>query len=96
MEDAIAIALHSAMSHLAHQRRYVRMLFVDYNPAFNTIIPDILTRKLAELQILLPTCSWIKDFLSNRLQCVRLGPHLSSTLDLSTGSPQDCVLSLLL
>lgn len=55
------------MSHLVHQRRHVRILFVGYNPAFNTIIPDILTRKLADLQIPLPTFSWIKDFLSNRL-----------------------------
>uniref|UniRef100_A0A3B3BNL8 Reverse transcriptase domain-containing protein n=1 Tax=Oryzias melastigma TaxID=30732 RepID=A0A3B3BNL8_ORYME len=42
------------------------------------------------------TCHWIKDFLTNRPQQVKLGPHLSSTLQLSTGSPQGCVLSPLL
>ncbi|KAF7646918.1 hypothetical protein LDENG_00180700, partial [Lucifuga dentata] len=42
------------------------------------------------------TCAWIKNFLTDRPQSVRLGSHLSSTLTLSTGSPQGCVLSPLL
>lgn len=40
-EDAIAIALHTALSHLEHHESYVRMLFINYSSAFNTIIPDI-------------------------------------------------------
>ena len=43
-----------------------------------------------------PICQWIKDFLTDRPQSVKLGPHLSSTITLSTGSPQGCVLSPLL
>lgn len=39
---------------------------------------------------------WIKDFLFNRPQSVRLGPHLSPSLTLSAGAPQGCVLSPLL
>ena len=39
---------------------------------------------------------WIKDFLTDRPQTVRLGPHQSSSLSLSTGAPQGCVLSPLL
>ncbi len=39
-EDAIAKALHNALSHLEHQESYVRMLFIDDSSAFNTIIPD--------------------------------------------------------
>ncbi|KAL2080895.1 hypothetical protein ACEWY4_022748 [Coilia grayii] len=64
--------------------------------AFNTIIPDILIPKLANLGLPPSTCSWIKDFLINRPQHVKLGPHLSSARTLSTGSPQGCVLSPLL
>ena len=37
-EDAIAIALHSALSHLEHRGSYVSILFIDYSSAFNTII----------------------------------------------------------
>uniref|UniRef100_A0A669EHA4 Reverse transcriptase domain-containing protein n=1 Tax=Oreochromis niloticus TaxID=8128 RepID=A0A669EHA4_ORENI len=95
-EDAIATALHAVLSHLEQRQSYVRMLFVDYSSAFNTIIPDILINKLVNLGLPPLTCAWIKDFLTNRPQTVRLGPHLSSTRTLSTGSPQGCVLSPLL
>ncbi len=95
-EDAISVALHSALNHLEKQQSYVRMLFVDYSSAFNTIIPDRLITKLDTLGLPPLTCAWIKDFLTNRPQTVRLGPHLSSTRTLSIGSPQGCVLSPLL
>ena len=72
------------------------MLFIDFSSAFNTIMPDILIPKLINLGLPPPTCSWIKDFLVNRPQQVKLGPHLSSSRTLSTGSPQGCVLSPLL
>ena len=95
-DDAIAIALHSALSHLEKEGSYVRMLFIDFSSAFNTIMPDILIPKLINLGLPPSTCSWIKDFLVNRPQQVKLGPHLSSSRTLSTGSPQGCVLSPLL
>ncbi len=72
------------------------MLFVDYSSAFNAIIPDILITKLSHLGLPPSTCSWIKDFLTNRPQTVKLGPSLSTSSTLSTGSPQGCVLSPLL
>ncbi len=37
--DAIAFTLHTALSHLENKNTYVRMLFVDYSSAFNTIVP---------------------------------------------------------
>ena len=46
-EDALAITLHTALSHLEHRESYVRMLFIDYSSAFNTIIPDILVSKMS-------------------------------------------------
>ena len=95
-DDAISTALHTALSHLEHPGTSVRMLFVDYCSAFNTIIPDILVSKLAALDFPPATCAWIKDFLTNRPQSVKIGTHSSSTLMLSTGSPQGCVLSPLL
>lgn len=48
-EDAIKIALHTALSHLEHPGSYVIMLFIDYSSAFNTIIPDILMDNLHSL-----------------------------------------------
>ena len=61
------------------------MLFIDFSSAFNTIIPDILVSKLTALGLSPSICTRIKNFLSNRPQTVKLGPHLSSTITLSTG-----------
>ena len=38
-DDAISIALHTALSHLDKRNTYVRMLFIPYSSAFNTIVP---------------------------------------------------------
>ena len=95
-EDAVATALHAALSHLEQPGSYVRMLFVDYSSAFNTILPDRLVDILRDLGFPHNTCKWIKSFLSGRCQRVRVGDHTSTALSLSTGSPQGCVLSPLL
>ena len=95
-EDAVATALHAALSHLEQPGSYVRMLFVDFSSAFNTILPHRLVDILGELGFPHNTCMWIKSFLSDRSQRVRLGRHTSTSLSLSTGSPQGCVLSPLL
>ncbi len=42
----IAFTLHTALSHLENKNTYVRMLFVDYSSAFNTIVPATLVAKL--------------------------------------------------
>ncbi|KAI5629002.1 gastrula zinc finger protein XlCGF28.1-like [Silurus asotus] len=96
-EDAIAHLLHTTNSHLDQRNgNYTKMLFVDYSSAFNTIIPSTLTSKLEVLGLSLPLCQWISNFLTDRPQAVRVGKHTSSTLTLSTGAPQGCVLSPLL
>ncbi len=48
-DDAIAFTLHTALSHLENKNTYVRMLFVDYSSAFNTIVPATLVEKLQTL-----------------------------------------------
>ena len=45
-DDAISIELHTALSHLDKRNTYVRMLFIDYSSAFNTIVPTKLIIKL--------------------------------------------------
>jgi hypothetical protein len=45
-DDAVSIALHTALSHLDKRNTYVRMLFIDYSSAFNTIVPSKLINKL--------------------------------------------------
>ena len=96
-DDAVALALHTALTHLdLKKNRCVRMLFVDYSSAFNTIVPAKLDLKLRNLGLHPAMCSWILDFLSDRRQIVRMGNIKSHPLTLNTGAPQGCVLSPLL
>ncbi len=95
-DDAIAFTLHTALSHLENKNAYVRMLFVDYSSAFNTIVPATLVAKLQNLGLNRSLCSRILDFLTGRSQVVRMGNNTSSPLTLNTGAPQGCVLSPLL
>ncbi|KAK3537444.1 hypothetical protein QTP70_010420 [Hemibagrus guttatus] len=94
--DAVATALHAALSHLEQQGSYVRLLFVDFSSAFNTILPYKLMDKLGDLRLPHSTCMWIYSFMTGRSQRVRVGHHTSTVLSISTGSPQGYVLSPLL
>ncbi|XP_076144500.1 cation channel sperm-associated auxiliary subunit delta-like [Alosa pseudoharengus] len=52
--------------------------------------------KLDKLGFSTSLCNWLLDFLLQRPQAVCVGNNTSSTLTLSTGAPQGCVLSPLL
>ncbi len=95
-DDAISTTLHLALTHLEQKDSYVRMLFIDFSSAFNTIIPQQLILKLNLLGLNTSLCNWILDFLTARPQSVPVGRNTSSTTTLSTGAPQGCVLSQLL
>ena len=62
-DDPISIALHTALSHQDKRNTYVRMLFIDYSSAFNTIVPTKLITKLRTLGLNTSLCNWIMDFL---------------------------------
>ncbi len=89
-------ALHPALTHLDKTDTYVRLLFIDFSSAFNTIIPQQLIHKLVQLGLNTSLCNWLLDFLTGRPQAVRVGSNTSSTITLNTGAPQGCVLSPLL
>ena len=93
MDDAVALALHYMLEHLERPGTYVRVLFIDFSSAFNTIIPFKLFDKLAMLNIHPTICHWILDFLLHRSQSVRVNGSISSPVIINTGGPQGCVLS---
>ena len=74
----------------------MRMLFIDYSTAFNSIVPTKRITKLRTLGLNTSLCNWILDFLTGRPQVVRVGYNTSAKLILNTGAPQGCVLSPLL
>ncbi len=96
-DDAISQVLHSSLTHIdCKNGNYVRLLFIDYSSAFNTIVPTKLADKLTDLGLNTSLCDWIQDFLTARPQVVKVGQFTSNSITLNIGAPQGCVLSPLL
>ena len=72
--------------HLDKGNAYVRMLFIDYISAFNTMVPSKLTTKLTALGLKSSLCNWFLDFMTGHPQLVKEGNITSSTLILNTGT----------
>ncbi|KAK3519551.1 hypothetical protein QTP86_013401, partial [Hemibagrus guttatus] len=96
VDDAVNMGLHFILQHLDKSGTYVRLLFMDFTSAFNTIIPTLLQTKLTQLSVPSSICQWITSFLTDRHQLVKLGKFKSNSRTTSTGAPQGCVLSPLL
>ncbi len=95
-DDAISHILHSSLTHIDSKNgNYVRLLFIDYSSAFNTILPSKLA-SLIDLDLNSSLCDWILNFLSGRPQVVKIGQFTSNSITLNVGAPQGCVLSPLL
>ena len=94
VEDAIALCLHNTYEHLEPTRskkqtsdKYVRIRFIDYSSAFNTIVPSKLFLKHLSCGLPCSLCNWLLNFLSQRRQVVRIGTNFSKPLVLNTGAP---------
>ncbi len=97
VEDATLTLLDKIFCHLNNPTKtYVRVLFMDFSSAFNTVQPHILLRHLSDLHVSSNLILWIREFLRERPQCVGINKILSDCLVLNTGVPQGCVLSPLL
>ena len=86
-DDAISIALHTALSHMDKRNTYVRMLFIDYSSAFNTIVPSKFITKLRTLGLNTSLSNWILDFLMPPAQVVRVGNNTLRHADPQHGGP---------
>lgn len=93
VEDSLITMLHKIYEHLDNVDAYVRVLFIDFSSAFNTIQPHVMVNRLVELNVPENLCLWTLEFLTNRKQCVRVNNVTSSMCTTNTGAPQGCVLS---
>jgi len=93
VEDATLTILNKIYTHLEKPRAYVRILFVDFSSAFNTIQPHLLVKKLTSLDVSHSLIRWISNFLTQRTQYVCVNGTSSSSIMINTGAPQGCVLS---
>ena len=91
--DAISTLTHLTLKHLEGKEAYARLLFIDFSSAFNTIHPDILLYKLAQLDVNPFIIKWYFSFLSERPQRVRFNSVFSEETRCSTGVPQGTVSS---
>ncbi|KAI3364649.1 hypothetical protein L3Q82_011427, partial [Scortum barcoo] len=66
VEDAILYLLHRAHSHLDKGSGTVRILFLDFSSAFNTIQPTLLRDKLSRMGVDPQLMDWISDYLTRQ------------------------------
>ena len=101
VEDATLSLIDYVLKHVdkpnsADYKHFVKILFVDFSSAFNTIQPHLMMQKLQNMNLNSQIILWVNNFLTNRPQYVRFMDSHSSTLVTNTGAPQGCVLSPLL
>ena len=73
-------------------REPVDIVFLDYAKAFDSVVHNKLLYKLSCYGVCHMLLDWIRDFLSDRMQCVRIGSSLSSYCKVLSGVPQGSVL----
>lgn len=79
-----------------NNKRMSVVSFIDLTKAFDTVNHNILLKKLDHLGIKGNLNKCIKNYLTNREQCTRVGESMSEPLTVSCGVPQGSVLGPLL
>ena len=83
-EDATLTLLHNAYNHLGKPGSFVRILFIDFSSAFNTIQSHLVASKRLKLDVKPRLILWIVDFLVNHSRTVHHQAVLSSFHRFST------------
>ena len=91
-DDAVLYSLENIYSHLEKTGSTVRLMFFDFSSALSTIQQHLLVQKLLNMKLPSSVISWIFDYLTSRLQYVRLNGLLLSAISTNTGAPQGTVL----
>ena len=74
----------------------IYIVYLDFKKAFDSVPHQRLLSKLAVYGITGNIFKWIKDFLTNRHQRVRVGNHYSPMTEVLSGIPQGSVLGPIL
>uniref|UniRef100_A0A3Q3EXG8 Reverse transcriptase domain-containing protein n=1 Tax=Labrus bergylta TaxID=56723 RepID=A0A3Q3EXG8_9LABR len=86
------IELIEKITNSLDQKNYAAGVFIDLKKAFDTINHDRLINKLERYGIRGVVLNWLRSYLHNRQQFVKLGEYTSSCLDIACGVPQGSVL----
>ena len=76
--------------------KFVDIIYLDYAKAFDKVCHNKLIAKLSNIGIVGPILDWIKSFLSNRSQRVRINNTISESANILSGVPQGSVIGPLL
>lgn len=96
VQDVGLTLVHNIAEHLENPNPQVRVLFIDFSSAFNTIQVHILLNKLLDMNVNSNLIIWIYSYLTGRPQYTKLKGVKSDVIFTNTGAPQGCVLSPLL
>ena len=77
-------------------KKAVTIAYIDFCRAFDSISHPKLIHKLSSYGISGSLLFWIKAFLTNRTQLVKINSHMSSSFSVTSGVPQGSVLGPLL
>ncbi len=70
---------------------WIDVISLDYSKAFDTVSHNKLLYKFQQYEFSEKMCTWMKSFLQNRKQCVKVGDVLSTWSDVVSGVPQGSV-----
>ena len=84
------------IANYAKETKYISIVYTDLRKVFDCVPHDLLLYKLEKYGIKRKTNKWLQEFLSNRMQRVRIGEELSEFSEVSSGVPQGGALSGLL
>jgi len=93
--DAILEFLDYAYDSLSVRNTLIAT-FLDFSKAFDTISHDVMLSKLEYVGIRGVAHDWFRSYLSNRIQYVCVGEHISNEVDIQRGVPQGSVLGPIL
>ena len=93
---ALVYLLHSILKALERGSCTARLFFADFKKGFDLVDHNEIVKELVCLGVQPAIIRWIKAFLSNREQCVRVGISKSSWKKTNGGLPQGTKLGPLL
>ncbi len=87
---------HSWLSELDIDGSSLRIVFLDFSKAFDTINLNVLVTKLIHMGLRKSLIPWICDFLTGRRQRVKIGESVSEWAQVNAGVPQGTILGSIL